>query len=78
MCFHEDWKFQFTLANNFCLLEFIWVAKGHLDELQQANKYRGRYIQVSLYYIMGPMVTTRNNLSSWSEVVVGAEVSRIG
>ena len=39
MCFNEDWRYQFTRANNFCLLELIWVAKGHLDELQKAEKY---------------------------------------
>ena len=39
MCFNEDWRYQFTLANNFCLLELILVALGHLDELQKAEKY---------------------------------------
>ena len=23
MCFNEDWRYQFTLANNFCLLGLI-------------------------------------------------------
>ena len=23
MCFNEDWRYQFTFANNFCLLELI-------------------------------------------------------
>ena len=39
MCFNEDWRYQFTLAKNVCLLELIYVAKGHLDELQKAEKY---------------------------------------
>ena len=39
MCFYEDWKYQFTRVNNFCLLELISVALGHLDELQKAEKY---------------------------------------
>ena len=46
MCFNEDWRYQFTLANDFCLLELIWVALGHLDELQKAKKYPIRW---SLY-----------------------------
>ena len=37
MCFNEDWKYEFTRANN-CLLELIEVDVGHLDELQQAEK----------------------------------------
>ena len=45
MCFDEDWMYQFNLAlaNNVCLLELIWVAKGHLDELQKAEKYPIRW-----------------------------------
>ena len=43
MRFNEDWSYQFTLANNFCLLELIWVALGHLDELQKAEKYPIRW-----------------------------------
>ena len=39
MCFNEDWRYQFTIANNFCLLELIYVALGHLYELQKAEKY---------------------------------------
>ena len=39
MYFNEDWRYQFTLANNVCLLELIKVALGHLDELQKAEKY---------------------------------------
>ena len=39
MCLNEDWMYQFTLANNFCFLELIQVANGHLDELQKAEKY---------------------------------------
>ena len=39
MCFNENRKYQFTLANNPCLLELIYVAIGHLDELQKADKY---------------------------------------
>ena len=39
MCFNVDWRYQFTLATNFCRLELIYVAKGHLDELQKAEKY---------------------------------------
>ena len=38
MCFNEDWSYQFTLANNLCLLELIQVALDHLDELQKAEK----------------------------------------
>ena len=38
MCFDEDWMYLFTLANNFCLLE-----GGHLDELQNADKYPIRW-----------------------------------
>ena len=38
MCFDEDWRYQFTFANNFCLL-----AKGHLDEPQKAEKYPIRW-----------------------------------
>ena len=41
MCFNEDWMYQFTLANNVCLLELIY--KGHLDELQKAEKYPIRW-----------------------------------
>ena len=36
MCFNEDWGNQFTLANDFFLLELIKVAIGHLDKLQKA------------------------------------------
>ena len=43
MCFNEDWRNQFTLANNVCLLELIYVAKGHLGELQKAEKYPIRW-----------------------------------
>ena len=43
MCFNEDWKYKFTLANNLCLLELIYVAIGHLDELQKAEKYPTRW-----------------------------------
>ena len=43
MCFNEDWRYQFTRANNVCLLELIWVALGHLDELQEAEKYTIRW-----------------------------------
>ena len=32
--FDEDRRYQFNLAKNVCLL-----AKGHLDELQRAEKY---------------------------------------
>ena len=32
-----------NLANNLCLLEPIYVAKGHLDELQKAEKYPIRW-----------------------------------
>ena len=39
MCFIEDWKYQFSLANNVFLLELIYVALSHLDELQKAEKY---------------------------------------
>ena len=55
MCFNEDWMYQFTVANNFCLMELIEVALGHLDELRKAEKYPVRlslYRQVSLYYIV--------------------------
>ena len=43
MCFNEDWRYQFTLANNIRLLELIQVAKGHLDELQKAEKFPIRW-----------------------------------
>ena len=43
MCFNEDWRYQFTLVNNFCLLELIEVAFGHLDELQKAEQYPIRW-----------------------------------
>ena len=36
-------KTEVTLANNFCLLELIYVAPGHLDELQKAEKYPIRW-----------------------------------
>ena len=39
MWFNEDWRYRFTLANNVCLLELIYVAKGYLDEHQKAEKY---------------------------------------
>ena len=39
MCFNEDWRYRFTLANNICLLELISVALGHLNEFQKAEKY---------------------------------------
>ena len=39
MCFIEDQRYRFTLANNVCLLELIKVAIGHLDELQKVEKY---------------------------------------
>ena len=53
MCFNEDWRYQFTLSYNFCLLELIYVALGHLDELQKAESIPvgGRYRQVSLYWV---------------------------
>ena len=48
MCFKQDWRYQLTLVNDFCLLGLIYVALGHLDELQKAEKYRGgRYTQFS-------------------------------
>ena len=40
MCFNDDWMYQFTRVNNFCLLELIL---GHLDELQKAQKYPIRW-----------------------------------
>ena len=43
MWFNEDWGYQFTLANDFCFLELIYVALGHLDELQKAEKYPIRW-----------------------------------
>ena len=43
MCFNDDGKYQLTRVNNFCLLELIWVAIGHLDELQKAEKYLIRW-----------------------------------
>ena len=43
MCFNEDWVYQFTRANDFCLLELIYVALGHLDEHQKAEKYPIRW-----------------------------------
>ena len=43
MRFKEDWRYQFTLANNVCLLDLISVALGHLDELQKAEKYPIRW-----------------------------------
>ena len=43
MCLNEDWSYQITLANNFCLQELILVALGHLDELQKADKYPIRW-----------------------------------
>ena len=39
MCFNEDWRYQYILANNVCHLELIYVALGHLDELQKAGQY---------------------------------------
>ena len=39
----SDWRYQFALADNICLLELIWVAIGHLDELQKAEKYPIRW-----------------------------------
>ena len=39
MCFNEYWRYQITLVKNVCLLELIYVALGHLDELQKAEKY---------------------------------------
>ena len=51
MGFNEDWRYQFTHVNNFCLLELIQVALGHLDDLQKAENIplSGRYRQVTLY-----------------------------
>ena len=43
MGFNEDGRYQFTPAHNFCLLELIQVALGHLDELQKAEKYPIRW-----------------------------------
>ena len=50
MCFNDDWRYQFARVNNYCLLELIGVAKGHLgvvkghlDELQKAEKYPIRW-----------------------------------
>ena len=37
MCFNDDWMYQFTRVNSFCLLELIHLI--HLDELQKADKY---------------------------------------
>ena len=39
MCFNKDRRYQFTVANNVCLMELIQLALGHLDELQKAEKY---------------------------------------
>ena len=39
MYFNEEWRYQFTFANNFCLLGLIYVARGNLGELQKAEKY---------------------------------------
>ena len=43
MCYNEDWRHQFTLANNVYLLKLIKVAIGYLDELQKAVKYPIRW-----------------------------------
>ena len=43
MYFNEDWRYQFTRANNFCFLELIYVAVGHLDKLQKAKKYPSKW-----------------------------------
>ena len=39
MCFNEDWRYQFTLANNFCLLELIFF----FFFFQKAEKYPIRW-----------------------------------
>ena len=57
MCFNEDWIYQVTFANNFCLLELIYVTLGHLDDLQKADYDPIRwslYRQVSLYTLDAP------------------------
>ena len=41
--FNEDWRYQFSIANKLCLLELIWVAKGHLDELQKVEKFPSKW-----------------------------------
>ena len=41
--FNENWRYHFTRANNFCLLELIWVALGHRDELQKVEKFPIRW-----------------------------------
>ena len=47
MCFSEDWRYQFTLADNFCLLELIWA---HMSSRRQRSiPLGGRYWQVSRY-----------------------------
>ena len=43
MWFIDDWRYQYTRVNNLCLLELTQVAKGHLDELQKAEKYPIRW-----------------------------------
>ena len=39
MFFNEDWNYQFTFANNICLLEL----KDYLDELHKTEKYPIRW-----------------------------------
>ena len=46
MCFNEDQRYQFTLANNFYFPELISVARGRR---QISILLGGRYRQVSLY-----------------------------
>ena len=46
MCFNENWRYQFTPANNFYLLELISVA---LDELQRPEKYPIRWVSLYQY-----------------------------
>ena len=43
MYFNDEWRYQFTFADKFCFLERIYVARGHLDELQKAEKYPTRW-----------------------------------
>ena len=28
MCYNEDWRYQFTLAYNICILELIYAPEG--------------------------------------------------
>ena len=62
MCLIEDWRYQFTLANNICFLELIKVVIGQLDELQKAEKYPFNPVVIDRFHCLRLRSSVRGNM----------------